>query len=139
MSLIFDAPISALKRFARFIEHCPLTGCVFWRGATTCGQGKSVKYGSFWFDGRSWYAHRWAAKFIHGEDIDGQEVDHGCCRPLCVHHLKAMPPTINRELQWIRVQVGIEENPRPTAEDDPGAVPFYVEPDWYREIKALAA
>lgn len=142
MSLTFDAPISALERFFAKLAVDPChgfegTACVLWTGAQTCGQGKHIKYPAFWYEGARWYAHRWAAKHIHGQQIDNMEVDHGCRRPLCVNHLRAMPPTINRELQWIRVQVGIEENPREQFVPDDFPVPFYAEPEWYRALKGI--
>jgi hypothetical protein len=137
-----DTPEDALRRFAAKLEVDPChgldgTACVLWTGAKTCGQGKYIKYGALKFQGQRWYAHRWAAFHIHGQKIEGFQVDHRCNRPLCMNHLQAVPPEINRELQWIRVQVGIEENPRPQFEEDEFAVPFYVEPDWYKAIKAL--
>ena len=143
--MICDAPLEAYARLAKYLEFDACngfegTGCVLWTGGTTCGHGKNARYGAFWFEGKRWYAHRWAAYYIHRQEIEGLQVDHGCCRPLCVAHVKAMPATINRELQWIRVQVGIlpyEDYPKPQL--DPDAVPFFVEPEWYRTLKALAA
>lgn len=142
MNWTFDAPEDALRRFAAKLEFDPCygldgTGCVLWTGGTTCGQGKHIRYGAFKFERRRWFAHRWAALYIHRQEIEGRQVDHGCNRALCMNHLQAMPPEINRELQWIRVQVGLEENPRPQFEEDTLAIPFYVEPDWYKAIKAL--
>ena len=144
MSLIFDAPLETLKRFFAKLEVDPLhgfdgTACVLWTGGKSCGQGKTIKYGVMKFQRARWYVHRWAALHIHRQEIAGYQVDHQCNRPLCVSHLQAVPPEINRELQWIRVQVGIDDNPRPQFEADPGAVPFYVEPEWYVELRKLAA
>lgn len=144
MSLIFDVPRRTLQRFFAKLEVDPChgfegTACVLWTGAKTCGQGKSIKYGALKVDGRRWYAHRWAARYIHGQEIDGHQVDHRCNRPLCVSHVLAVTPEWNRELQWIRVQVGIEDNPRPQFEPDPMPVPFYPEPAWYQELRKIAA
>ena len=53
----------------RFIAKCrfePRTGCVRWIGGKTSGRGNTALYGSFWFEGRRWFAHRWAAAYIHG-------------------------------------------------------------------------
>jgi hypothetical protein len=144
MSLIFDAPIPALKRFFDKLEVDPChgfagTACVLWTGGKSCGQGKTVKYGVLKYERQRWYAHRWAAKFIHGQEIDFKQVDHQCCRPLCMSHLQSISPEWNRELQWIRVQVGIEDNPRPSFEEDEFPVPFFPEPAWYVELRKLVA
>lgn len=142
MTLISDVPLDSLRRFFEKLEVDPCHGfngsaCVLWTGGKSCGQGKTIKYGVLKYQRQRWYAHRWAARFIHGHDLDMMQVDHLCNRPLCVSHVQAVPPTINRELQWIRVQVGIEDNPCEQFEEDAFPVPFYAEPDWYRQLKAL--
>lgn len=129
----------ALKRFLDKCRFDPGTGCVLWIGGTTCGRGKTAPYPSFWYEGRRWFGHRWSAKFILGLEIDGMQVDH-CCdmhshlshpNTLCVRHLQPLPPTVNRELQWIRVQVGLDPAP-PVAEEQPFTdVPFYDPPIWF--------
>ncbi len=134
----------ALSRFLAKCRFDPGTGCVLWTGGTTSGRGKTALYPVFWYEGRRWSGHRWAAKFIHGFDIDGQQVDH-CCdmhshltapNTLCVAHLQAIPPMMNRELQWIRVQVGLDDPP-PVSEEEPfTAVPFYLPPKWFPEDKS---
>lgn len=138
---------AALVRFARYCQFDPGTGCVLWTGGCTSGGGHARPYGAFKFQGRRWFAHRWAARFIHGIAIDGLQVDH-CCpahvRPLphtlCVQHVQALPLAANRELQtvrarearryWAHVRAGMEPAP-PLAVDEPGAlIPFYPEPAW---------
>ena len=125
-----------LERFASKCEFDPTTGCVVWKGGTTRGRGKTALYGAFWFQGRSWRAHRWSAEFIHGQEFpDGHQVDH-CCpnidipNTLCIEHVQAIPAQINRELQWIRVQVGIDDPP-PLYSPNPDAIPFYSPPAWF--------
>lgn len=115
--------MTALERFLGFCVFEPSTGCVLWVGGNTKGRGHHVEYGAFWFEGRRWLAHRWAAKFIHGIDIDGFDVDH-CCpdfcpallRPntLCVQHLQPLTPRDNRIKQtidtrrnFVHLQVGL--------------------------------
>lgn len=131
--------VRTLDPMARFLSFCrfdPGSGCVIWTGGQTSGRGHSAPYGSFWFDKRRWFAHRWAAKYIHGLEIDDLQVDH-CCpadrvphpNTLCVEHVQAITPTLNRELQWIRAQVGIDEPP-PVFLDAFGDVPFYLPPAW---------
>lgn len=123
-----------LERFIAKCRHDPVTGCVVWIGGTTQGRGHHQPYGSFWFEGRRWFAHRWAAKYIHGLEIKDMQVDH-CCpmlntpNTLCVEHLQAILPAVNRELQWIRVQVGLDEYPFP----EPGLYggsPCFDPPAW---------
>jgi hypothetical protein len=65
-----------------------------------------------------------------------KQVDHQCNRPLCVAHLQAMSPEWNRELQWIRVQVGIDENPRPQFSEDEHPVPV-LPPEWYKVLALM--
>lgn len=137
----------ALERFRRFCEFDAATGCVLWTGGTTMGRGHSVPYGSFKYDGKRWFAHRFAAKFIHGQDIDGFQTDH-CCphRPipdtLCMEHLQSLTPKENRTLQFLRrkmfihLQVGLVQYedvygcgpPIPRLKMDD--IPFYDPPAW---------
>lgn len=122
----------ARARFLAFCRFNPSNGCVYWTGAKTSGRGHSVKYGSFWYNKRRWFAHRWSARFILGLDIEHQQVDHLCQNALCVLHLQAISPSLNRELQWLRVQRGWEQYEPPIVDDENG-VPFYVEPSWLRQ------
>lgn len=76
-------------------------------------------------------SHRWAAEHIHGLPLTAElQVDHECGNTLCQHHLAVVAPTLNRELQWIRVQVGLDEPPQPYEVGDD--IPFYIEPDWLK-------
>ena len=131
----FRKALSALERFLAKCEFDPTTGCVTWVGGKTRGRGKTSWYGSFWFEGKRWTAHRWAAKHILGLEIDGMDVDH-CCphinspNTLCVRHLQAVEGRVNTELYWIRVQVGLEPEPE-QYEPDPEAIPFYIPPSWF--------
>jgi len=138
---------TALDRFAQKCAFDPITGCVMWIGGQTQGHGHHEPYGSFWFEGARWLAHRWSAKHIHGFDIDNLQVDHNClCGPstLCIEHVKPETPEINRYLQntrsgrliqnletrrfWIHTQVGIlTYNPVERMVD---GVPFYMPPQW---------
>lgn len=127
-----------MERFAAKCRFDPGTGCVIWIGGTTSGHGHHHPYGSFWFEGRRWFAHRWAARYIHGQNIDDMQVDH-CCpdgvpHTLCVQHLQAVPPRINRELQWIRAQVGLDPAP-PDPLDPFEEVPFFDPPEWLAALQ----
>lgn len=132
----FIGAAAAIERFAAKCRFDPVTGCVMWTGGTTSGQLKRLRYGSFWDRGRRWFAHRWAARFIHGLEIDGFQVDH-CCpagpNTLCVQHLQAVTQATNLELQWGRRLWGWdewEEAEQPASE--PGGVPFHLPPAWLR-------
>lgn len=137
----------AVDAMLRFREKCrfePETGCVVWIGGTTMGRGHHVPYPSFWYEGKRWFGHRWAARFIHGLDIDSFHVDH-CCphimkpNTLCVEHLQAITPRLNRQLQetrktMIHLQVGLlqyEEvyGPQPD-EHECNDIPFHSPPAW---------
>ena len=103
-----DATIDAARH--RFLTKCrfdPALGCVLWAGSikkSRCGEGRT---GTFWFEGRNWYARRWAAKFIHGLDIsDGREAMTLCRNDLCVRHLMTDFPVINTRQHWLLVNLG---------------------------------
>ena len=131
----------------RFIEKCqfePETGCVVWTGGRTMGRGHNVPYGAFWAEGRRWFAHRWAARFIHGFDIEGLQVDHRCPNiplpnTLCVEHVRPLSGDINRWLQterrraFIHMQVGLlsyEDVYGPPPPGDVPQIPYYSPPAW---------
>jgi len=138
----------ALIRFRSMCRFEPETGCVIWVGGTTSGRGHHVRYGSFWYNGRRWFAHRWAAKFIRGLTIDGLQVDHDCPHiptpnTLCVEHGTPLTLGQNRELQTLRafqarkraihVQVGLLPYPDgygPTEPTPPDLIPFFNPPAW---------
>lgn len=140
----FLSTIPAIERFARFLDFDPATGCVVWTGGTTMGRGHSAPYGSFWFEGKRWFAHRWAAKYIKGIIIDGFQVDHNCPHTggkpntLCVEHLQAV--TIHEHVafeqarKFIYIQVGLEE-PDPVYVRDPNARPLYRPPEWFLRLR----
>lgn len=119
----------ALARFAAKCRFDPVTGCVEWTGGTTSGKGSVCEYGSFWFEGRRWFAHRWAARFIHGLEIDGLDVDHECRNRLCQQHLQAIPHNHNCWLVWARQQ----EEP----EVELNGIPFHLEPAWLKPFIQL--
>lgn len=143
-------PVDPLQRFLAKCRFDPVTGCVVWTGGRTTGQGHNAPYGAFWFEGRRWFAHRWAAMYIHGQDITGLQVDH-CCpntgglpNTLCVQHLQAVDHGTNRTLQtergrvvqtanerqyWLFVQKGIEPA-RDTYEPSDDGIPFFSPPSW---------
>jgi len=106
--------LPALDRFAAKCAFDYTTGCVMWIGGQTSGHGHNQPYGAFWFEGRRWFAHRWAALHIHGFDISGLTVDHCCpCGPttLCVQHVKATTFEENRRLQTERKDHRCAQNP----------------------------
>lgn len=148
----YQATLSPLERFRRYCQFDPTTGCVIWTGGTATGRGNSAPYGVFWYDGRRWFAHRWAAIHIHGmapEHIEGHHVDH-CCEPhrhggpeplppntLCVQHVRALTPRDNSLDRWARQQFAILSNGYGEAEPayvemqaPAPAIPLYVPPAW---------
>lgn len=129
----FKAGLPAIERFLSKCEFDATTGCVIWIGGKTQGHGHNVPYGSFWFEGRRWFAHRWAAKHLHGLHIErqGWQVDHECRNTLCVRHLQIVPAQVNRELQWIRVQKGCPGYEYEPTEPQRGEVPWFDPPAWW--------
>ena len=146
-------PLDPLARFAAKCEFDATTGCVLWRGGVTSGRGNSALYGSFWFEGRRWTAHRWAGVHIHGLDLDGVQGGH-CCphgpNTLCVEHIE--PQTIAENVternvraaavrrveqsslerqHWLFVGLGMAEPPEAPA-IEPDLPPFYEPPAWLR-------
>lgn len=144
-----------MERFLTYCRFEPRTGCVLWTGGQTTGRGHHAPYGSFWFEGRRWFAHRWAAKYIKGLVIDDCHVDHCCSdvvpgidKPdtLCVEHIQSLAPTRNRELQAsrafearktaIHLEVGLlrYEHVYGYSADPPvigpELIPFYTPPLW---------
>lgn len=137
-------PIDAMTRFRAKCRFEPETGCVVWTGGKTMGRGHHVPYGAFKFEGRRWFAHRWAARFIHGHDIDGLQVDHFCPHiplpnTLCVEHVRPLPGDINRWLQterrraFIHMEVGLmsyEDVYGPPPAGDVPNIPYFSPPAW---------
>lgn len=136
---------AALLRFRAKCRFEPETGCVVWTGGVTMGRGHHAPYPSFWFDGRRWFGHRWAAKFVHGLDIDSYQVDH-CCphvpkpNTLCVEHVQALTPrahqeTTERRRTFVHLQVGLVPyddvyGPTPVL-DAEELIPFFTPPAWF--------
>lgn len=141
----------ALERFAEKCRFDPTTGCVLWTGGTTAGRGNSARYGSFWFDGVRWYAHRWSAIYIKGFNLGNNQAGH-CCphgpNTLCVEHVtgqtqlenlnelnsrrkaKAQQSSTDKQF-WLFVALGIKQIAEPV-EPDPDAIPFYEPPEWFK-------
>lgn len=143
-------PIDALARFSAKCRFDPVTGCVLWTGGNTSGHGNTARYGSFWYGGRRWFAHRWAAVHIHKIVVADRQVGH-CCPgvpdTLCVQHIE--PQTMLENLaeqrarlggvcvsqsaaerqHWLFVERGFTRLPEP-AEHAVDGVPFFSPPDW---------
>lgn len=79
------------RRFSDKVRVDPDTGCWLWlAGKTRAG------YGSFWWDGQTLYAHRFAWEFLNGLVPDGLELDHflfpeGCAGPSCANPAHVRP------------------------------------------------
>lgn len=144
---------SALDRFRKYCQFDLTTGCVLWTGGTAHGRGNSAPYGVFWYEGKRWFAHRWAGVHIHKLELEGYHADH-CCDPyraggeplpantLCVQHVQPLTPRDNALARWERqtwllTQKGYLEPPplfvgleAPPAVDVPGFAPVYEPPAW---------
>lgn len=139
----------AIERFAEKCRHDPATGCVLWMGGRTRGRGNSAEYGSFWFEGSRWFAHRWSGVHIHKLDLTGKQAGHCCPHgpdTLCVEHVtgqtqrenlaemhdrrQATQSAADRQY-WLLVERGYEKLPEP-APAPTGLVPFYEPPLWLR-------
>jgi len=78
-----------IRRFLSFTryEH----GCRVWNGAKSRGSGNQQWYGSFYTQGKTVRAHKFAAVTIYGlRPKPGVHVDHGCDRTLCTSHLRLL-------------------------------------------------
>lgn len=130
-----SATDSALRRFADKCSFDAITGCVIWTGGTTDTRGGTERAGAFKFEGKRWAAHRWAAKYIHGLDIDGKKVHQTCGNSLCQQHLTAtgIGSETDERYYWVLVAVGsvqLEER-----EEEQDGVPFYIMPDWLAQFQ----
>ena len=123
----------ALARFATKCCHNPITGCVEWIGGQTAAHGHTAFYGAFWFEGKRWPAHRWAAKFIHGMEIEDRLIQHTCPNLLCQQHLVSIRPVLSEtemRYRWVRIQYGLDELPPEEEQIDLNQVPFFIVPSW---------
>ena len=80
--------------YTRFWGHAtpePNSGCWLWVGAIT-----DNGYGSFWADGRSHRAHRFAYAQFVGPIPSGLTLDHLCRNRICVNP-KHLEPVTDRE------------------------------------------
>lgn len=73
----------------RFFTHVEVlrSGCHFWAGTRSRGRGNRKWYGTFWFDGARWRAHRFADEVLgrRGPLPEGYHRDHTCEFSLCVN------------------------------------------------------
>lgn len=156
-------PLDALSRFAEKCRFDPHTGCVLWAGGRTRGRGNTAQYGAFWYGGRRWFAHRWAAVFIHRLDVGKLQVGH-CCPagpfPLCVQHVMGQtiadnvaeqmdrlgPPrdrprgwraeqSAATRQRWLLIEKGYEEL-GPESPRQPEPFPFFTPPEWLAPFMA---
>lgn len=81
-------------RFMKRVQKDPETGCWMWTGQKDSSAGSKRgrsgrRYGRFSVKKdkkeTGWRAHRWAAKYIGGMEIEGMFVCHHCDVPLCVN------------------------------------------------------
>lgn len=143
---MIDVPAiaKAMVRFAAKVRFESHTGCVVWIAGTSSARGGEARHGAFKFNGKRWPAHRWAAVYIHGKELEpGMEVVHTCSNTLCVQHVNAEYPIGNTRQHWLLVSMGYgggvdeeEENAQSIAgaQEDEVEIPFdvYPVPEWLR-------
>lgn len=131
----FTSPhATAIERFKSYCEFDALTGCVLWTGGRTKGQGGTTWYGCFKYEGKVWKAHRWAAKFIHGLQVDDAHDIHHCCphghNSLCVEHLQSLTPMQHRDQHWLLTEMGAREPAPVEPVNHADLIPWYEPPAW---------
>lgn len=69
------------QQLRALLDAEPTDGCVEWWGARSAGG-----YGSVWFEGRNYRAHRLLLTWVSGRELDAREtVMHSCDNPPCVN------------------------------------------------------
>lgn len=92
-------------RFWAKVDMSNPHGCWIWTSARA-GQGDGdgpPKYGVFWLDRRTVYAHRTAYEEVYGR-ITEETIDHLCNTQLCVRpkHMEPVSKKVNTERAWAR-------------------------------------
>lgn len=134
----------AMARFAAKVRFESHTGCVVWIAGTSTARAGEARHGAFSFNSKRWGAHRWAAIYIHGQEVEpGMEVVHTCDNTLCVQHVKAEYPIGNTRQHWLLVSMGYgdgvddeseNEQSDKGAQEDEVDIPFDVHPvpEWLK-------
>lgn len=90
------APPSNARRFCS--TRCHLLHCIRiipWG----CWEWKSKQYGTIWFRGRFWSAHRAAHRIFLGEIPEGMHVCHRCDNKRCINPEHLYPGTRKQNMQ----------------------------------------
>jgi hypothetical protein len=94
-------------RFMRYVERLN-SGCWYWTGARSRGQGNRKWYGSFRYDGRTVRAHVFACDVLSGRGPlqEGHERSHVCDFSMCVNpaHIEVVPKEINQRRRHERAR-----------------------------------
>lgn len=93
-----------IARFMSFVEFLE-SGCWFWTGARSRGQGNRRWYGSFSYRGKVIRAHRFASEEIGGQTCPpGHHRDHKCHFSMCVNpdHIEVVPKEVNQQRKMER-------------------------------------
>jgi hypothetical protein len=103
-------PIKATEadvaRFMSYVDQLP-NGCWYWMGGRSKGNGNNKTYGSFWVDGRTVRAHRFAAEVLGGQTCPpGHHRDHKCGFSMCVNpaHLETVTSDENQKRKMRRAR-----------------------------------
>lgn len=81
-------------RFASKVRINPASGCHEWRGTI-----RDNGYGSFYFAGSGYPAHRVAYVMAHGEPAPGLVIDHMCRNRGCVNPAHLRPLTLAENIR----------------------------------------
>lgn len=78
---------TTIERFTEKIEMVPDSGCWIWMAGTFRSSTNiwSDEYGCFYFDGKTYSAHRASYSIFIGKIPEGLSVCHRCDTPLCVN------------------------------------------------------
>jgi hypothetical protein len=103
---VITADEELIRRFMRYVVVLP-SGCWFWRGARSSGQGNRMPYGSFWVPqmGCSVRAHRFSSEVFNRDECPkGYHRDHICEFSLCVcpDHIEVVTHEENERRRQIR-------------------------------------
>ena len=95
-----------IAAFMRYVVILP-SGCWFWRGGRTTGQGNRMPYGSFWVPElqTSVRAHRFSSEVFNEDECPpGHHRDHLCEFSLCVcpDHIEVVTHAENERRRQIR-------------------------------------
>lgn len=97
---------SDIARFMAKVDQLP-GGCWYWTGARSRGAGNRKWYGSFYVNGRTVRAHRFASEVLAGDACPpGHHRDHKCSFSMCVcpDHIEVVTAEENQKRKMKKVK-----------------------------------